>query len=271
LSSGRFEFGTGRGAGSWEVGTFNLETSQTKEVWDEVIWEFKKMWESREYSFDGKFFQTPPRNILPKPYGGGTTHPPMWVAAGNPPTFEKAARHGMGVLGFNVEAAHAMKDRVDAYRAVIKDATPVGQYVNNNVMISSSMLCLEDGKRARQVMADSFMSYFFSLLFLYHDTFPLPEGAVRWPAVLPEPGLEGVEAMIESGMIVCGDPHEVKQQLEAFEYIGIDQLVFGGPNGIPFDVQRESIELFAREVMPHFDKNPGVWRSTQMRQGAVVS
>ena len=52
-------------------------------------------------------------------------------------------------------------------------------------------------------------------------------------------------AMIESGMIVCGDPHEVKQQLEAFEYIGIDQLVFGGPNGIPFDVQRESIELFA--------------------------
>jgi alkanesulfonate monooxygenase SsuD/methylene tetrahydromethanopterin reductase-like flavin-dependent oxidoreductase (luciferase family) len=271
LSSGRFEFGTGRGAGSWEVGTFNLKTSETKEVWDEVIWEFKKMWESREYSFDGRFFQTPPRNILPKPYGGGKTHPPMWVAAGNPPTFEKAARHGLGVLGFNVEAAHAMKDRVDAYRAVIKDATPVGQYVNNNVMISSSMLCLEDGKRARQVMADSMMSYFFSLLFLYHDTFPIPEGAVRWPAVNPEPGLEGVEEMIESGMIVCGDPHEVKKQLEAFEYIGIDQLVFGGPNGIPFDVQRESIELFAREVMPHFDKNPGVWRTTQMRQGAAVS
>jgi alkanesulfonate monooxygenase SsuD/methylene tetrahydromethanopterin reductase-like flavin-dependent oxidoreductase (luciferase family) len=164
-----------------------------------------------------------------------------------------------------------MKNRVDAYRAVIKEATPVGQYVNDNVMISSSMLCLEDGKRARQVMADSLMSYFFSLLFLYHDTFPLPEGAVRWPAVHPEPGLEGVEAMIESGMILCGDPHEVKQQLEAFEYIGIDQLVFGGPNGIPFEVQRESVELFAREVMPHFDRKPGVWRSTQMRQGAALS
>jgi alkanesulfonate monooxygenase SsuD/methylene tetrahydromethanopterin reductase-like flavin-dependent oxidoreductase (luciferase family) len=65
LSDGRFEFGTGRGAGSWEVGTFNLKTSETKEVWDEVIWEFKKMWESKDYAFDGKFFQVPGRNVLP--------------------------------------------------------------------------------------------------------------------------------------------------------------------------------------------------------------
>jgi len=269
LSEGRFEFGTGRGAGSWEVGTFNLKTSETKEVWDEVIWEFKKMWESQDYSFDGKFFQVPGRNILPKPYGGGRTHPAMWVAAGNPPTFEKAARHGLGVLGFNMEAAHAMKDRVDAYKAVIKEANPVGQFVNDNVMISSTMVCLEDGRRARQVLADSMMSYFASLLFLYHDTFPVPEGAVRWPEVLPEPDLDGIEQMIEGGNVLCGDPDEVRRQLEAFEYIGVDQLVFGGPNAIPFDVQRESYKLFGEEVIPHFDKEPDVWRTTRMREAGA--
>jgi alkanesulfonate monooxygenase SsuD/methylene tetrahydromethanopterin reductase-like flavin-dependent oxidoreductase (luciferase family) len=265
LSEGRFEFGTGRGAGSWEVGTFGLKTSETKDVWDEVIWEFKNMWESLDYSFDGKYFQVPGRNILPKPYGGGRSHPPMWVAAGNPPTFEKAARHGLGVLGFNVEAAHDMKGRVDAYKAAIEEATPVGQYVNDNVMISSMMVCLEDGRRARQVLADSRFAYFSTLLYLYHDTFPVPEGAVRWPNPLPEPGLDGVEQMIDSGMVLCGDPDEVRRQLEAFQYIGIDQLVFGGPNGIPFDVQRESYKLFAEEVMPHFDKEPDVWRSSRMR------
>jgi alkanesulfonate monooxygenase SsuD/methylene tetrahydromethanopterin reductase-like flavin-dependent oxidoreductase (luciferase family) len=229
------------------------------------------MWESRDYSFDGEFFKVPGRNVLPKPYGGGRTHPAMWVAAGNPPTFEKAARHGLGVLGFNVESAHAMKDRVDAYKAAIKDPTPVGQYVNDNVMISSMMVCLEDGRQARQVLADSHFSYFSTLLYLYHDTFPVPEGAVRWPAPLPEPGLEGVEQMIESGMVLCGDPHEVREQLEAFQYIGIDQLVFGGPNGIPFDIQRESYQLFAEEVMPHFDTEPDVWRSDRMRYGEVRS
>src|SRR5438552_9998827 len=59
LSEGRFEFGCGRGAGSWEVGTFNLDTGETKAVWDEVIWEFKKMWESQDYSHDGTAFSTP--------------------------------------------------------------------------------------------------------------------------------------------------------------------------------------------------------------------
>ncbi len=267
LGEGRFEFGTGRGAGSWEVGTFNLDTSTTKEPWEEVVWELKKMWESRDYSFDGKYFQTPGRNILPKPYGGGKTHPPMWVAAGNPPTFEKAARHGMGVLGFNVEPAQAMKARIEAYHAVIADAEPVGQYVNDNVMISSSMLCLEDGKRARQVYRDSMMHYFFPLLFLYHDTFPVPEGATRWPDIPGEFTLDDVEAMIDGGQVLCGDPEEVRQQLEAMQDLGIDQLVFGGPNGVPFDVQRESNNLFAEKVMPHFDKQPDVWRTDTMRYG----
>src|SRR5262249_58370188 len=45
LSDGRFEFGTGRGAGSREVTGFNVrDTASTKEMWEEVIGEFRKMW-----------------------------------------------------------------------------------------------------------------------------------------------------------------------------------------------------------------------------------
>ena len=163
-----------------------------------------------------------------------------------------------------------MKDRVDAYKAVIKEATPVGQYVNDNVMISSSMLCLEDGRRARQVLADSQMSYFFSLLFLYHDTFPLPEGAVRWPDRLPEPGLDGVEQMIESGMILCGDPDEVRRQLEPSSTSGSTSWCSAARTASPSTSSASRSELFAEEVMPHFDKEPNVWRTTTMRQTAGV-
>src|SRR4051794_1591613 len=183
LSEGRFEFGTGRGAGSWEVGTFNLKTSETKEVWDEVIWEFKKMWESQDYSFEGKFFQVPGRNILPKPYGGGRTHPPMWVAAGNPPTFEKAARHGLGVLGFTVSPIPEMEPHIRSYKKAIVDATPVGRFVNDNVMITTALICGDTDAEARDI-AHSLAedgTYYSSLLYLYHDTFPVPPGAVRWP------------------------------------------------------------------------------------------
>ena len=36
VTGGRFEFGTGRGAGEHEMQTFDLHTSETKEMWDEV-------------------------------------------------------------------------------------------------------------------------------------------------------------------------------------------------------------------------------------------
>jgi len=39
LTNRRFEFGTGRGAGSHEVATFNIyDTSSTRAEWDEVVW-----------------------------------------------------------------------------------------------------------------------------------------------------------------------------------------------------------------------------------------
>src|SRR3954469_3423244 len=105
LSGGRFEFGMGRGSSSTEQKGFGIEDPDlTKRMFDEVVPEFPKMWKDGEYSFEGEFFRLPPRNVLPKPYT--KPHPPMWVAAGNPPTFEKAARMGLGVLCF----AHGTPD-----------------------------------------------------------------------------------------------------------------------------------------------------------------
>ena len=99
VSGGRFEFGTGRGSSTTEMGGFGITDPEiTRAMFDEVIVEFKKMWADEKYSFDGQFFSMPTRNVLPKPYV--KPHPPMWVAAGNPETFEKAGRAGLGVLCF---------------------------------------------------------------------------------------------------------------------------------------------------------------------------
>ena len=115
LSEGRFEFGTGRGAGSHEVRTFNgTELTETKAMWDEVIREIPRMWEQKDYEHHGKAFSVPtPHNILPKPYGEG--HPPMWVACGNPATYAKAGAMGLGAIAVNFEPLHTWKGRVDAY------------------------------------------------------------------------------------------------------------------------------------------------------------
>jgi len=127
LSGGRFEMGTGRGAGSHEVATFGIhDTSSTRAEWDEVVWEIPRMWETEEYTFAGSFFEVDtPHNVLPKPYRG--IHPPIWVACGNPPTFEKAGRHGIGALGFNFSPIHDMQLLPDTHSHPFRTSVSIPQ------------------------------------------------------------------------------------------------------------------------------------------------
>jgi alkanesulfonate monooxygenase SsuD/methylene tetrahydromethanopterin reductase-like flavin-dependent oxidoreductase (luciferase family) len=269
LSDGRFEFGVGRGAGSREVTGFGIEsTDATKPVFEEVVREFPRMWRETEYSFQGKYFAVPPRNVLPKPWR--KPHPPVWQAAGNPPTYEKAARTGLGVLGFNVASVKDMEPMVSAYKNAIGAAEPIFDYVNDNVMITNGVVCLEDGKKARKVAQEMGISYLQSLVFRYHDTFPRPEMIPAWPQILPEPTPEDIEFRISEGYLLCGDPDEVLAQVKRYEGIGADQLVFGLPIQMPIDAALESIRLFGTHVIPKLDPDP-VHRSSKFRDAAAVA
>ena len=275
LTDGRFELGTGRGAGSREVTGFDIAgTDQTKAPWDEVIRELPKMWRDTEYQHDGPAFRVPypnpampTRNVLPKPWK--KPHPPLWVAAGNPPTYEKAARLGLGVLGFNVAAVRDMEPMVRAYKDHIAEAEPVGDYVNDNVMITNGLVCLEDGQRAREVACHMGISYLQSLVFYYHDTFPKVEGVPVWPDPFPEPTLDEIEMRINEGYLLCGDPDEVLEQSRRYESIGCDQLVFGMPIDMSWSDAQETLRLFGDHVVPKLDPDP-VHRTSRFREQAAA-
>ena len=267
LSQGRFEFGTGRGAGSHEIGGFGLRHDETKANWAEAITEIPKMWRQRGYSYpNGRGFQVPSEgrqmmpgregafNVLPKPYAH--THPALWVAAGNPGTYETSAKMGLGLLGFNVGSVWNMEPLFATYKEHIGNAEPVGDYVNDNIMTTVTMVCFEDGKKARESYTRSGRSYLTSLVFRYHDSFPRPEGLPYWPDRIPEPTIEDVDQRIKDGFGLCGSPDEVIKQVENYSKVGSDQLVFGYPADMPIDEALESIETFGKHVIPHFDKDP---------------
>ena len=100
LTNRRFEFGTGRGAGSHEIATLNIHDKEsTRADYDDVIYEIVRMWEQKDYTYHGTHWDMDvPHNVLPKPWGPG--HPPFWLAVGSPATWEKAGRLGQGALGF---------------------------------------------------------------------------------------------------------------------------------------------------------------------------
>ncbi|HKY17150.1 MAG TPA: LLM class flavin-dependent oxidoreductase [Microthrixaceae bacterium] len=270
LTGNRFEWGTGRGAGSHEIASFNiLDKDSTKVEWEEVIKEIPRMWEQEDYEFHGDHFEVPyPHNILPKPYGKG--HPPIWMACGNPPSFGRAGELGLGAIAFNFEPIHNLKGRCDAYKEAIANCTePLGQFKNDNIMMTNAVICLEDRKRAREIALSAGRGYLNTMVSMYHDTMPKKEGAPIWPSPpYAIPNEDVLDQVIAGGNMLCGTPDEVAEQLAAYEAVGCDQVVFGfPPEGAEPDEIKEIIELFGTKVIPQFDTDP-VHSTTRYREQA---
>ena len=269
VSDGRFEFGTGRGAGSHEILGFlpGIEsTDETKKIWEDVIGEFVKMWTQEEYEgYDGKYWSLPPRKILPKPLY--KPHPPMWYAAGNPASYEMAGRKGLGVLGFSLDEVEKVDRVLTPYRKAIANADPVGAFVNDNIMGVIAAYVAEDSAAARKSYIDSDPNYLISNVFRYHDTMPRPEGIPYWPERIPAPDDAMVDAQIAAGQVIIGNPDEALAQLRRWEATGIDQVCFGiGP--APIEETLETIRLIGEHVIPKIDTDPE-FKSNRNRASAA--
>ena len=227
--------------------------AQTKAMWDEVAHEIPRMWEQKDYSHHGEHFSVPtPHNILPKPYGKG--HPPIWVACGNPATFAKAGGHGIGAIAFNFEPIHNLKGRVEAYKEASENVTDqIGQFQNNNVMMTNAVICLEDREEARTMAKRNVRGYRVTMVNMYHDSMPKSPDAVVWPNVRERFVFddEMLDMAIKGGYMLCGNPEEVCEQVVAYQDVGCDQVCFGTPDeGYTHDQTLEMIEVFGKYVIP---------------------
>lgn len=236
-------------------------------MFDEVLPLFPRMWRETDFSYDGEHFSMPSRNVLPKPLT--KPHPPLWVAAGNPGTFEKAARLGLGVLCFAHGSPDSLAPLIETYKKNIDKAEPIGEYVNDNIMVTSQMLCLEDGDRACEIATGMTSGYHNSLVFRYLDTFPKPSWVPDWPAVIPEPTIDEVRQRVDMGLMVIGDPDQCAKATQKFVDIGADQLTFGMlSTTMPVEVAIEAVETYGKHVIPQFDTDP-VHSTTRQREAQV--
>jgi alkanesulfonate monooxygenase SsuD/methylene tetrahydromethanopterin reductase-like flavin-dependent oxidoreductase (luciferase family) len=268
LSGGRFEFGTGRGAGSHEILAFlpdMTDLSKTREIWEDVIAEFPKMWLQDEYEgYEGTYWAMPPRKVLPKPWK--KPHPPMWYAAGNVSSYEMAARKGLGVLGFSVGSIDELEPVMKAYKKAVKDAEPVGAFVNDNIMVTTAAFVAEDEQAAIASATAPHNNYLVSNVFRYHDTFPHPPEVPKWPDLIPDATPDQVPYAREQGGII-GDPDHALEQCRRWQEAGADQLVFGVGSAEHEDTL-EMIRLMGEHVIPKIDTDP-VHRTTKFREAAA--
>jgi alkanesulfonate monooxygenase SsuD/methylene tetrahydromethanopterin reductase-like flavin-dependent oxidoreductase (luciferase family) len=268
LSGGRFEFGSGRGAGTHEILGFlpgMRDLSHTREIWEDVIGEFAKMWMQDEYEgYEGTYWSLPPRKILPKPYV--KPHPAMWYAAGNVTSWEMAARKGLGVLGFSVQGLDDLYKVIDGYKDNIAKAEPVGAFVNDNVMTMGLRPALTDETMARQVAARVYENtYFGSLVYRYHDTFARPASIPAWPELPEYP--EVTEEYLDEAVKLM-EPDAVVAECQRWESAGVDQIVYAAPMGLTREQVLEIIRVLGEYIIPKIDTDP-VHRTDRIRQAAA--
>jgi alkanesulfonate monooxygenase SsuD/methylene tetrahydromethanopterin reductase-like flavin-dependent oxidoreductase (luciferase family) len=137
LSNGRCEFGAGRGTAAYVVEGlgFNADADHARAVGREALEAVVQMLEQEHFpGYKSAYFDLPPRQVVPRPIQ--RPHPPLWYAASNLETFERAGAAGVGVLGVTRYTHAEIKPHVEAYRAAIRAADParvVGRFVNDHV------------------------------------------------------------------------------------------------------------------------------------------
>ncbi|MFQ6028002.1 MAG: LLM class flavin-dependent oxidoreductase, partial [Dehalococcoidia bacterium] len=122
LTHGRVDLGTGRSAVYEQTG-MGIDPRDTRDMWEESLTMIPKIWESDMFEWEGRFWNVPPRQVLPKPYQ--KPHPPLWVAALQPSTYQLAAEKGIGVLSFGASAPDVLRPHIDTYRERVRHAKPV--------------------------------------------------------------------------------------------------------------------------------------------------
>jgi alkanesulfonate monooxygenase SsuD/methylene tetrahydromethanopterin reductase-like flavin-dependent oxidoreductase (luciferase family) len=271
VSNGRVEFGTGRSSGFEQAG-FEIDPAISRDMWQESLEIIPRMWTEDPFEYAGRFVTIPPRSIIPKPRQ--KPHPPIWAAATSPATWEIAGRNGIGILGLTIfVSVPQLADRVRVYREALKQAKPVGKFVNDQVGAFTIVHVAETREEAvANGGADAAMNYLlyaFRVLGGFAD--PSGRGMQREYAELevqstPYRDLIAKEypliAKMQRGectfdeldaedMVIVGDVDHCARKVERYKQAGLDHFIaLMQADRIPHAKVLRSIELFATEIMP---------------------
>ncbi len=247
VSHGRVEFGTGESASRVELEGFGIDPAEKHAMWREATAEVARMLSDEPYpGHQGKYFSMPARNVVPKPVQ--KPHPPMWLACSTRETIHLAAKLGLGALTFAfVDPEEARLWVTDYYDTFKRECVPIGRAVNPNVAMVTGFMCHRDREEAERRGLPGFQFFGFALAHYYLFGTHVPGRTDIYKEFLRNP------LALPAGSTAIGTPEHIRERLRAFEEIGVDQVIFiqQGGNNRHEDIC-ESLQLFAREVLPEF-------------------
>jgi alkanesulfonate monooxygenase SsuD/methylene tetrahydromethanopterin reductase-like flavin-dependent oxidoreductase (luciferase family) len=248
LCGGRLEFGIGSGAYQREFDRMHPGLKQTDgwKYMQEMLPAVLALWQG-DYEHKGEFWQFPTATSVPKPLQ--QPHPPIWVAARAPITYDFAVKHGLNIMSWPLtrpmSEAELYKSRLDeAMAANPGKARPIFAMMRHTAVYDRKDQWEVPVKAAQRQLGQ--FENLFKNLGDVKNGFPkeLDLGEISNRAEY--------DPKMLSTNLMFGTPDEVIAKLKPYQDLGVDQFTYYASLGLGHKEQKRSLELFCKEVIPAF-------------------
>jgi alkanesulfonate monooxygenase SsuD/methylene tetrahydromethanopterin reductase-like flavin-dependent oxidoreductase (luciferase family) len=118
LSHGRLELGVGRGTAPLHYEGYAIPMEESRERFEEALDFIIGAWRSESFSFEGKYFRARELKLTPRPVQSPC--PPIRIAANSPDTFPFAARRSMPIFATPlINPPDKLKEGLAVYRETL--------------------------------------------------------------------------------------------------------------------------------------------------------
>ncbi len=248
ISGGRLELGLGSGAYQREFDRMLPGVKQT-DGWrylQEMLPVLKALWEG-DYAHDGEFWSFPATTSVPKPQQ--QPHPPFWVAARAPVTYDFAVQNGCNILSWPLTRSMA---EAELYKARLEQALADNPPCQRPVFAMMRHTAVYEHKHEWEVPVRAVQRNLAQFENLFKNLGDVNEG---FPIEIDLGDLEHREefepAMLHQNLMF-GTPDEIIAKLQPYAALGVDCFTYYASLGLAHKEQRRSLELFIEEVMPAF-------------------
>ncbi|HKA53441.1 MAG TPA: LLM class flavin-dependent oxidoreductase [Candidatus Binatia bacterium] len=243
LSDGRFDLGVGKGYRVNEFTSFGLPREQRNAMLEEGLEVIRRAWTEECFSFAGRYYQLTDVRLSPRPVQ--KPHPPIWIGARGKKAIERAAR-----MGFHLMGTGEVEQQRDYDRALKQH----GRDPKDFFLAQLRWVYVAESREKAWDAVGEHMHYLFT------SAFPLLQQAGDLPAdraMSQPPSLEQLRTLdptIPGGVPVVGTPEDCVRAIERYrQETRVTHLAMGVHlPGLAPEKVRGCLELFAREVMPHF-------------------
>lgn len=252
LSGGRAIFGMGRGLSRMEYAPFRVPMQESRARFDEAAPMIVEALETGWIEGAGPYYPQPRTQLRPIPRGSFRGR--LYCVAGSPDSVVSCVNLGAALMTIVTRPVPDLMPVFTSYREQYRarhgvEAPPISLNVN--------MYCHGDAEVARERSQRYIHRFFASNVRHYEmagDHFAEIEGYQRYAEIarmLRQTGLEAAAAAYAASAL-CGTPDQILERLAGIkDVLGSFQLIvlpsFGG---MPYDQAEQSLELFAKEVMP---------------------